>query len=111
MIQMGLSGAQCFSVFGRVNIRPPNKLVQSPTFLLDLTHNKKAKFIKTHRKKDHFSMMSMTEFDGTAFIDNEAVLEVFYKNSHKTNIVNTCGSPSTIHSMIPFQKPPHGPYR
>ena len=83
MRHMGLSGAQCFNVARPINLRPPNKPVQSKIFLLKLNHHERAKFIDTHKKKDHFSVMSMSEFDGTAFVDNDTVLEVFYKKTHK----------------------------
>ena len=72
-----------FNVAGPINLRPPNKPIQSKIFLLELNPNERAKFIDTHKKKDHFSVMSMGEFEGTAFVDQEAVLEVFYKKTHK----------------------------
>ena len=83
MLHMGLTGAQCFNVAGPINLCPPNKPTQSKNFLLELKPQERTKFIDTHKKKDHFSVMSMGEFDGTAFVDQEAVLEVFYKKTHK----------------------------
>ena len=79
----GLFGAQCFNVSGLVNIRPPNKPVQSKIFVLDSNHSERSKFMETHKKKAHIALMSMSKFDDTAFIDNEAVLELFYKKTHK----------------------------
>ena len=83
MLHMGLSGAQCFNVAGPINLRPPNKPLHTKIFLLDLNAQERSKFIDAHNKKDHFSVMSPGEFDGSAFHDQEAVLEVFYKKTHK----------------------------
>ena len=83
MLHMGLSGAQCFNVAGPINLRPPNKPLHTKIFLLDLNAQERSKFIDAHKKKDHFSVMSLGEFDGSAFHDQEAVLEVFYKKTHK----------------------------
>ena len=83
MLHMGLSGAQCFNVAGPVNIRTANKPLHTEIFLLDLNYNQKAKFIKTHKEKEYFQVMSMSKFDGMAFVDKEALLEVFYTAVHK----------------------------
>ena len=40
--------------------------------------------------------MSMNEFDGTAFVNNEAVLEVFYKKTHKDQFCCFCLSQEFI---------------
>ena len=74
MLHMGLSGAQCFNVAGPINLRPPNKPLHTKIFLLDLNAQERSKFIDAHKKKDHFSVMSLGEFDGSAFHDQEAVL-------------------------------------
>ena len=109
MLHMGLTGAQCFNVAGPINLRPPNKPTQSKIFLLELNPQERTKFIDTHKKKDHFSVMSMGEFDGTTFADQEAVLEVFYKKRIRISTARASGSHCTTHFLSACVTPRPGP--
>ena len=61
----------------------------SQFFPYSILRTTKRPYLLKHKGKISFFVMCMCEFDGTAFVNNEAVLEVFFtKNCTKTSIAS-----------------------